>query len=84
MSAGVYPVKTGSGKSASKHSKGGGHDKAEDDRFHMQSADGQYVFGHTSGTQVRMDIDNHSRTASNRRVLTVKSKTVTSNVACKR
>jgi hypothetical protein len=73
VSAGVYPVKTGGGKGASKHSKGGGHDNAEDDRFHMQSADGQYVFGHTTGTQVRKDTENHPRTARSRCVSTVKS-----------
>lgn len=56
VSAGLYPVKTGSGKGTSSHSKGGNHKNAEDDRFHMQSADGQYVFGHTSGTQVRKKI----------------------------
>lgn len=52
--AGVYPVKAGN--------KGAGHTKGEsnesgqqgskDDRFHMQSSDGQYVFGHTTGNQV--------------------------------
>lgn len=53
VSAGnVYPAKTG-------HAKGGidGGSKQpqrplDDDRFHMQSPDGQYVFGHTSGDQV--------------------------------
>ncbi|XP_025417020.1 uncharacterized protein LOC112688168 isoform X2 [Sipha flava] len=64
VSAGVYPVKTGGGKGASKHSKGGGHDNAEDDRFHMQSADGQYVFGHTTGTQGRAEIRNKDGTVT--------------------
>lgn len=62
VSAGVYPVKTGGGKGTSGHSKGGAHENAaEDDRFHMQSDDGQYVFGHTTGTQVRKEIDNDPR-----------------------
>jgi len=52
VSAGIYPVKTG-GKGAG-HSKGGseGSKQTQDDRFHLQSPDGQYVFGHTSGNQV--------------------------------
>lgn len=54
VSAGIYPTKTGSGKGPG-HSKGGTGTKKrpEDDRFHLQSPDGQYVFGHTTGTEVR-------------------------------
>lgn len=56
VSAGVYPVKTG----VPVHSKGGNDDGSSErqkplrdgDRFHMQSPDGQYVFGHTAGNQV--------------------------------
>lgn len=53
VSAGIYPAKTG-GKGAG-HIKGGSDsgDKLQDDRFHLQSPDGQYVFGHATGSQVR-------------------------------
>lgn len=55
VSARVYPAKTGA-KGGSGHSKGGsdvnGTGRPDGDRFHLQSDDGQYVFGHTAGNQV--------------------------------
>lgn len=54
--AGVIPAMAG-GKGAG-HAKGGsdgdggGRRVSQEDRFHLQSSDGQYVFGHTTGNQV--------------------------------
>lgn len=52
VSAGVYPAKTGGKGAAHAKDKGGDEPPRQDNSFHLQSPDGQYVFGHTTGNQV--------------------------------
>ncbi|VVC25470.1 Insect cuticle protein,Chitin-binding type R&R consensus [Cinara cedri] len=54
VSAGIYPAKTG-GKGPA-HAKNGSVDEQLGNSFHLQSPDGQYVFGHTTGNQGRAEI----------------------------
>lgn len=53
MSAGVYPAKTGVSTKGGSDGGSGKRWPQDGDRFHLQSPDGQYVFGHTTGDQVR-------------------------------
>ncbi|XP_026813194.1 uncharacterized protein LOC113553845 isoform X1 [Rhopalosiphum maidis] len=55
-SAGIYPVKMGSKGATVGPTKSGTNRDTSGDSFHIQSPDGQYVFGHTNGEQGRAEM----------------------------
>lgn len=52
-SAGVYPATMGNKGASVGRSKTGMNRDTSGDSYHIQSSDGQYVFGHANGEQVR-------------------------------
>jgi len=52
-SAGLYPATMGNKGSGVGRTKSGTNRDTSGDSYHMQSSDGQYVFGHTNDEQVR-------------------------------
>lgn len=52
-SAGSYPATMGNKGAAVGHTKSGTNRDTSGDSYHIQSSDGQYVFGHANGEQVR-------------------------------
>ncbi|KAF0761452.1 Cuticle protein 6 [Aphis craccivora] len=55
-SAGIYPATTGSKGAALGRTKSGTNRDTSGDSFHVQSPDGQYVFGHANGEQGRAEM----------------------------
>ncbi|XP_025200771.1 uncharacterized protein LOC112598501 isoform X2 [Melanaphis sacchari] len=55
-SAGIYPATMGSKGAAVGRTKSGNSRDTSGDSFHIQSPDGQYVFGHTNGEQGRAEM----------------------------
>jgi len=52
--AGAYPAVGKTGAAAGRVKDDRASSPLPDDRFHLQSPDGQYVFGHTTGNQVSL------------------------------
>ncbi|XP_060867767.1 uncharacterized protein LOC132943023 isoform X1 [Metopolophium dirhodum] len=55
-SAGLYPATMGSKGAAVGRTKSGTNRDTSGDSYHMQSSDGQYVFGHTNSEQGRAEM----------------------------